>query len=115
MRSRPLLPIVLLLLITITIASCSYTPKPRGNAIGLRLGAVTTQSSFESDNITYTTQSGIPQIARQSVIKNDPEVNSSSVLRQPVAIQLEEASESYLFHIIISIYQELLLMIYHQL
>ena len=96
MISRPL-PVILLLLITLTISSCSHTPKPRGNAVGLRLGQVDTQPSFEIDNITYTTQSGTPRTARKSVIKHDEKVNSSKVLRQPIAIQLEEASKGHLF------------------
>ena len=88
------LPVIFLLLITLTIASCSHTPKPRGNAIGLRFGQTTTSSTFSSDNITLTDQSGTPSTSRQSVIGDESQVNSSSVERQPIAIQLEEASEA---------------------
>ena len=96
MRSRSI-PVILLLLITLTIASCSHTPKPRGNAIGLRYGETTTSSTFSSDNITLTDQSGTPSTSRRSVIGYESKVNSSSVERQPIAIQLEEASEGRLF------------------
>ncbi|MDG2198177.1 MAG: hypothetical protein P8O70_15115 [SAR324 cluster bacterium] len=57
----------------------------------------TTSSSFASDNLTLTDQSGTPSTSRRTVINNDPMVNSSSVLRQPIAFQLEEASEGHLF------------------
>ena len=91
------LPVIFLLLITLTIASCSHTPKPRGNAIGLRYGQTTTSSTFSSDNITLTDQSGTPSTSRRIVIGDESQVNSSAVERQPIAFQLEEASEGRLF------------------
>ncbi len=114
MRSRSLLPVILILLFSLGNSSCNWNIEPRANAIGLRLGSAYTVASFVNDNITSTDQSGTPSTSRQTVIENNDTVNSSSVLRQPLTIQLEETSAAYGLHSIFSIYQELLLMIYHQ-
>ena len=83
MKSRFLLPVILLLLITLTIASCGTgIPKPRANAVGLRYG--------------FALPAGL---AFGNIIENNNQVNNVPKVRQPLAFQFGELGVGNLFSV----------------
>ncbi|MBT6726191.1 MAG: hypothetical protein HOA75_05445 [Deltaproteobacteria bacterium] len=82
MRSRHL-PTIFLLLVIFAIASCSSKPKPRANAIGVRLGVAYPTASFASNDL--------------SLAASDDAVNNSATLRQPFVIQFAESLEGHVY------------------
>jgi hypothetical protein len=85
MRSRSLLPVILILLVALAIASCGTGfPKPRANAVGLRFGGALPSAEFTD---------------RGTVIETNNQVNSVPKVRQPLAFQFGELRAAHLFFI----------------
>ncbi|MDG2198664.1 MAG: hypothetical protein P8O70_17665 [SAR324 cluster bacterium] len=88
MRSRSFLPVILILLVALAIASCGTGfPKPRANAVGLRFGGALPSAEFTDQSVGRT------------VIETNNQVNFVPKVRQPLAFQFGEPGAGHFFSV----------------